>query len=521
MVYRKVSMIEVKEILTRVARGQTKRKIRRDLSVHGLTINRYIEEAKCLGIDPQNCEVSQITDNLCSAISRNVTTARKDSLNACPRDTILLPVKERIEEYLKEGITKAKIRRLLARDGIVVSESSLARFVRSHLGHLERKVTVRLPETEPGQYAQADFGKLGKLYDETTKRIRIAWAFIVTLAYSRLMFVYITFRLDTRAVISGLEAAWDYFGGIAEILIVDNLTPVVDKADRYCPRIGKTFLEYSQHRGFVVDPTNPGHAKGKPIVENNVSYVRSNFFKGESFISLDDCQERAIDWCTNVAGVRIHGTTRLRPIDVFSESEKEKLNPYDGTRYDIPYYASPMVHPDHHISFKKSLYSLPTKYIGKHVDVRGDSALVKIYFKDELIKIHPRMPEGKRSTDFSDYPAEISPYTLRNANYQIGQGTRRHPAIGEYIKFLLSGTYPWHRIRSAQSVLRISDKYGVDRTADACTKAMAYSVYDVRRIERMLKNGVEKDLPKSEGGLTLFEESSRFARDGAYFKNYS
>jgi hypothetical protein len=256
-------------------------------------------------------------------------------------------------------------------------------------------------------------------------------------------------------------------------------------------------------------------------VENNVSYVRSNFFKGESFISLDDCQERAIDWCTNVAGVRIHGTTRLRPIDVFSESEKEKLNPYDGTRYDIPYYASPMVHPDHHISFKKSLYSLPTKYIGKHVDVRGDSALVKIYFKDELIKIHPRMPEGKRSTDFSDYPAEISPYTLRNANYQIGQGTRRHPAIGEYIKFLLSGTYPWHRIRSAQSVLRISDKYGVDRTADACTKAMAYSVYDVRRIERMLKNGVEKDLPKSEGELTLFEESSRFARDGAYFKNYS
>jgi hypothetical protein len=262
MVYRKVSMIEVKEILTRVARGQTKRKIRRDLSVHGLTINRYIEEAKCLGIDPQNCEVSQITDNLCSAISRNVTTARKDSLNACPRDTILLPVKERIEEYLKEGITKAKIRRLLARDGIVVSESSLARFVRSHLGHLERKVTVRLPETEPGQYAQADFGKLGKLYDEVAKRIRIAWAFIVTLAYSRLMFVYITFRLDTRAVISGLEAAWDYFGGIAEILIVDNLTPVVDKADRYCPRIGKTFLEYSQHRGFVVDPTNPGHAKG-------------------------------------------------------------------------------------------------------------------------------------------------------------------------------------------------------------------------------------------------------------------
>ena len=58
-------MIEIKEILLRIAKGQSKRGIRRDLSVHGLTINRYIEEAKCLGINPEDCQVSQITDNLC------------------------------------------------------------------------------------------------------------------------------------------------------------------------------------------------------------------------------------------------------------------------------------------------------------------------------------------------------------------------------------------------------------------------------------------------------------------------
>jgi len=52
------------------------------------------------------------------------------------------------------------------------------------------------------------------------------------------------------------------------------------------------------------------------------------------------------------------------------------------------------------------------------------------------------MPEGKRSTDFNDYPEEITPYTLRNSNYQISQGVKRHPAIGKYIQFLLSGTYP-------------------------------------------------------------------------------
>lgn len=522
MVYRKVSMIEIKEILLRIAKGQSKRKIRRDLNVHGLTINRYIKECICLGIDPRDCKFSQITDELCSAIARNVTTVKKDKSDICPRDVLLLPVKDRIEAYLKDGITKAKIRKLLARDGITVSESSLLRFVKEHFSHLNKNITVRLPETEPGQYGQVDFGRLGKLWDEAAKRFRIAWAFIVTLAFSRHMFVFITFKQDTRAVIEGCELAWEYFEGIPKILIFDNLSPVVDKADRYNPRINKTFMEYAQYRGFVIDPTNSGHARGKPIIENSVYYVKKNFFAGEAFISKEDCQERAIDWCSNVAATRIHGTTRKRPIDLFRDIEKQKLAIYDGIRYDIPYWAQPSVHTDHHISFKKSLYSLPTKYIGKTVDVRGDSALVRIYFKDELIKTHPRMPEGKRSTDYNDYPSELTPYTLRNANYQISQGKAKHPAIGGYIEFLLSGSYPWHRIRSAQKLLRIADKYGYERTAAACIKAMEYGIYDVRRIEKMLKNEAEKILPEKPENdlLTLFEEPPRFARDGAYFKNY-
>lgn len=59
------------------------------------------------------------------------------------------------------------------------------------------------------------------------------------------MYIYITFKLDTRTVTQGLEAAWAYFGGVPEILIVDNMFPVVDKPDRYDPRINKTFLEYA------------------------------------------------------------------------------------------------------------------------------------------------------------------------------------------------------------------------------------------------------------------------------------
>jgi hypothetical protein len=513
-------MTEIKEILLRVAKGHTKRKIRRDLSVHGLTINKYIEESKNLGVNPKDCDKSQITDELAMAIAKNITTAKKDDAKLYPRDALLLPVKDRIEGYLKGGITKVKITKLLARDGIFVTESSLLRFVKDHYGCLTKNITVRLPETEPGQYGQADFARLGKLWDTLTKKYRIAYAFIITLAFSRHMFVFITFKQDTRAVIEGCELAWSYFGGTPEILIFDNLTPVVEKADRYNPRINKTFMEYSQVRGFTIDPANPAHPRGKPIVENNVSYLKKNFFAGEVFLSREDCQERVVAWCTNTAGSRIHGTIREKPIELFNQIEAATLLTYDNKRYDTPYYASPSVHPDHHISFRKSLYSLPSKYIGKTVDVRGDSALVRISFKNELIKTHPRLDAGKRSTDYSDYPPEITPYTLRNANYQIDEGTKKHPAIGDYIAFLLSGSYPWHRLRSAQHLLRIADKYGHERTAAACMKAKEYGVYDVKRIERMLKNNVEEK-KVSNDYLTLFEEVPRFARDGSYFKNYN
>lgn len=521
MVYRKVDMIEIREILLRIAKGQSKRKIRKDLNVHGQTVNRYIQECICLGIDPLNCDSSQISQELCAVISKNVTTVKKNSQELCPRDALLLPVKDKIEAHLKKGLTKTKIRKLLEREGITVSESSFLRFVKSYFSHLAKNITVRLPETKPGQYAQADFGRLGKIWDEATKRLRVAWAFVITLAFSRHMFVFITFKLDTRAVIEGCELAWEYFGGIPSIVIFDNLSPVIDKADRYNPKINKTFMEYAQYRGFVIDPTNSGHARGKPIIENGIGYVKTNFYAGEDFVSKADCQERAVSWCTNVAAVRIHGTTRKRPIDLFDDAEKAALSPYDGKRYDTPYEANPKVHTDHHIAFRKSLYSVPTKYIGKKVYVKGNSALVKIYYKEELIKVHPRITEGKRSTDYNDYPDELTPYTLRNANYQIDAGKKKHQAIGDYIQFLLSGDYPWHRIRSAQRLLRIADKYGNKRTADACIKALEYGIADVKRIERMLKNEVEKMAPEKPQVLKLrLFNASRFAREAGYFKNY-
>jgi hypothetical protein len=516
MAYREVHMTEIKEILLRVAKGYPIRSISKSLGIHRDTIKKYISISLELGVDPAKDE---ITDSLAERIKSRLAEATKPL--SIPRDEILSSHKDKIEFYLSEGIKGSKIMMLLARDGILIKSSSFYRFINSNCkSYIRKKITVRLPESQPAKYAQADFGYMGKVWDETTGKKRKTYGLILTLCHCRLMYVYLTFIQDISAVIAGLEAAWDYFGGIVEIVIIDNLKPAVDKADSYSPKVNRQFLEYAQFRSFVVDPAYLGHAKGKAIVERAVPYVRENFFRGENFISLKDSQERATYWCTSVAGIRIHGTTKMIPMEVFSQVEKRLLKPYPADRYDIPYWAVCKVHPDHHIRFKNSLYSLPTRFIGKSVEVRGDSALVKIYCNGNVIKIHKTVGPGKRSTDFDDYPVELTPYTLRNPKYQIEEGYRRAKEIGAFLSEILTGPYPWHRLRSAQKILRLSDKYGADRMAKALTKAAAYSIYDIRRIENMLKNEVESILPEKGKPLQLKMDEPKFLRDCQSFNHY-
>jgi len=519
MVYREVHMIEIKEILLRLVRGESKKAISRGLGVHKQTIRRYLVLARSLGVDPQRDGQSAITDELIEGISSKDRRARREK-SVSPAERLLLPLKPKIEAYLKEGLKGSKILGLLRREGISLKKSAFYRFLAKNCtSWIKKVVTVRLPETKPGEYAQADFGRLGKLWDKDAGKERLAYAFIFTLCYSRHQLVYVTFKQDISALIQGCEKAFEYFGGVPQILIVDNLKPAVIKADRYSPKINKAFLEYAQYRGFIVDPTVVDSPKGKAMVERAVPYVRDNFFAGERFIDIEDCQSRALDWCTNIAGRRIHQTIKEIPLEVFEREEKNTLKPYDGKRYDLPSWAVCKVHPDHHIHFRNALYSVPTRYIGKEVEVRGDSALVKVYYQGSLIKIHETVERGKRSTDYDDYPKELTHYTLRNPLYQIREGCKRHPLIGEYLQSLLAGPYPWHRLRSAQKLLRLSDQYGAERVARACERAQSYGVYDIKPLERMLKNNLEERGSAEPLSLSTTVRS-RFERDKVSFNHY-
>ncbi len=139
MVYRKVEMTELKEIFLRICQGQSKRKVREVMGIHGTTLNKYLNIAKKLGADIATCTRDAITDSLIESVEERIGII-KGKPEIPPRDSLLLPVKDRIEGYLKKDVPGTKIVKILSHQGIEVSQTSFYRFVKATLAPMPKKI---------------------------------------------------------------------------------------------------------------------------------------------------------------------------------------------------------------------------------------------------------------------------------------------------------------------------------------------------------------------------------------------
>jgi hypothetical protein len=294
---------------------------------------------------------------------------------------------------------------------------------------------------------------------------------------------------------------------------------IVINADPVAPRLNDAFVEYAQARGFVIDPARVRRAQDKARVERVVPYVRESFFRGEDFLGLDNAQRGAETWCTIDAGLRIHGTTQRRPVEVFKAEELPLLAPPPQSAYDLPVWCEPKVHKDHHIEVQRALYSVPGDLIGRHVKARADSQLVKVFYQGKVVKVHPRKPPGGRSTDASDLPQEKSVYALRDIN-RLKQIAASHGAnVGTYATRLLDIELPWTKMRMVYRLLGLVRRFSAERVEEACAKALELDVVDVNRIARMLDNALESRpaTEPSENGQVIplrFERAPEEFRSG-------
>jgi len=153
-------------------------------------------------------------------------------------------------------------------------------------------VTVRI-ETPAGQEAQVDSGYPGLMYDPESKRQRKAWAFIITLYYTRHRFARFVFRMDSANWIDCHIQAFEFFGRVPSVVVRDNLKAGVVKPDIYDPTLNLAYADLERHYGFVEDPAKVRSPKLKGKVERVVTVVRQHLLAGRTFSDINEAKSRA------------------------------------------------------------------------------------------------------------------------------------------------------------------------------------------------------------------------------------
>ena len=166
-------------------------------------------------------------------------------------------------------------------------------------------------ETPPGKQAQVDFAEFRMPWG-------IRYALLVVLGWSRFSWIRFFPGQTMRTVFDGLEQAFRAFGGVPEELLFDQMKAVItaDRREQDGQLVENAeFQRFAQHWGFRTRACRPYRAKTKGKVERPIRYLRENFVYGREFISDSDLDEQLQRWLDTVANVRIHSTTKEKPVE--------------------------------------------------------------------------------------------------------------------------------------------------------------------------------------------------------------
>ena len=218
MVFREVSVIEVREVLRAWLAGKGLRKVAEQAGVDRKTARSYVNAALAAGLVRDGGE-GQLTDELVGQVVAAVRPARPQGHGAAWE--ALEGERAQIVEWVGKDLTVVKIGDLLARQGVVVPHRTLHRYCVERTDYRGRgaRETVPVADGEPGVECQIDFARMGLIFDPETGRRRVVHALIFTAVYSRHMFVWLTFATTLEAVVAGCEAAWRFFGGVFKVLV--------------------------------------------------------------------------------------------------------------------------------------------------------------------------------------------------------------------------------------------------------------------------------------------------------------
>ena len=495
---KRFTMAEINTILTLHKAGHSNREIAALLGVNRETIGKYLVRAKAQNQpiaptgntldDPNGWQAGGDAGiDLAGVASQNQPQAPTgcDGTSGGRRSECK-PFRDEILAKIEQGLEAVRIHQDLLKDHGDQAPSYYS--VRRFIARLRQKVPLpfRRMETGPAEEAQVDFGT-GAAVRNAEGKLRRPWIFRIVLSYSRKGYSEAVWRQSSEDFIACLENAFRHFGGVPKRLVIDNLKAAVARGDWYDPEVHPKLQSFARHYGTVFLPTKPYTPRHKGKIESGVKYVKRNALKARTFTSLVEENEFLLNWETQIADQRIHGTTKQQVEKLFEQAERRELLPMPAERFPFFHEARHTVHRDGHLEVDKAFYSAPPEYVGHRLWVRWDSRLVRI-FNDhwEQIAVHAKAEPGRFRTAGEHIPKEEVSAVERGTDALL----RQVAAIGPQTRQWAEATTQARGVEGVRVLLglrNLAGKHDSSALEDACRVALSHGAYRLRTIRELLK----------------------------------
>lgn len=479
---RRADVLDIREMLRQMRLGASNRAIAEALQASRNTVKKYREWAKEQGL--LGGELPP-TDRLMALLQATMPETPPPQVASSVE-----PHRKLVDDWLAKGWESQAMHQKLVKDyGFTGSYSAVWRFVQS-LEPGQPEATVRV-EVDPGAEAQVDFGYVGKLLDLRTGKLRKAWAFVMTLSFSRHQYVEFVFDQTVETWLRLHRNAFGYFGGVPKRIVLDNLKAAIIQASVEDPEVQRSYRDLAEHYDFLIAPCRPRTPEHKGKVESGVHYLQRNFMAVHEPKDIPEANESALDWLENWAGQRIHGTTRQKPLVRFQQVERAALLPLPNEPYDLAVWNKLVVGRDCYVNFDRAYYSAPERLHGHEVWVRGGLNSVGIYEDYKLVALHPRAKEpGERHTILAHLPPEKVPGLTTTRESCAAQAAAIGPDTAQVVGRLLAEK-PVDRLPSVKRLLKLEKRYGALRMERACARALQFDDCSTGTVRRILEKGLD------------------------------
>ena len=329
----------------------------------------------------------------------------------------------------------------------------------------------------------------------STGETRDTQLFVAVLGASNYTFAEATWTQGLGDWIGSHLRAFDFFGGVPEIVVPDNLKSGVTKACRYEPGVNRTYEEMAPHYGVAVIPARPRKPRDKAKVETGVLVVERWILmalRKRTFFSLGEVNEAVAELLPRLNERPFRKQEGSRR-SLFETVDRPALQPLPGERYSYGEWKTARVNIDYHIEFDRHWYSVPYQLTQREVEIRASASTVEIFHRGERVASHRRSSMPRRFTTIGEHrPKAHQRYLDWTPSRVIEWVGKIGPAAMEVAtRILAANPHPEQGYRSCLGLIRLINDYTAERVEAAAQRAVAVNACTYQSVKSILKNNLD------------------------------